>query len=264
MSKINQCSKCNRRNNQEAVAAPVTKLVPIRTCNPNILIAQNSIVNAPTVHNAMGFFVADHNFDKMNGKYAMHNILNNKLNFLITDVFLSCLNTCVNIGLIDLRVVDINDFTFNGFVNIHMIEDRLELTVAEICQELFSNLYKYCMFGRRTEDPAEAESIVLKLNQIVGNSSNIITHHLAGYYNEITAFDAMVEHNISMLDTIGDYDNAYKNNILGQVFIGEELLERTDSVIEADVNFNRKDTKNVLMEYTFDPSKIKRYEDDEF
>lgn len=257
-------SKLMKRNivahKEEAnLPKPVEAIVPIRALAPNLLIGQGGVIRHQTPFNAMGIYVADaaDTIEEKGGWSPLYNLMlgiaYDKLQFLLTDAWMSALNTCINSGLIDYNKVDIKDFSYIPVnTDIRNVEN-IGVIAATVCSRLFSVLYKYAILGRRSS-PEEAREIVDYLNMVVANVSNIAIHHLTGYYNEVMALRSMSDHDISKIEKIGAYDNAYATeNLFGELFLEKEDLERNNAIIEQDVNLTRKHDDSGVS-YNFNPA----------
>lgn len=267
MSKLMKRNIAPQKKEEVVVEQPVTTVVPIRMLHPNILIAQGGVIGVPTINNAMGVFAGDMEDGKYGTYHMMSEAARQKLCFLITDALLSCLNTCVKAGFIELSMVDVNDFTYNYHsyeANTFNIEANIGMVAARICQDCFNNLYKYAVLGRHS-DPESAKDLVNFINSVVANISNLVLYHLSGYYNEEKAINSMVNHDPDILNKIGAYDQAYNTeNVFGEMFLSKENVERTNRVIATDIEYNAEEEDDVVIEYTFDPAKRpKHYRRDE-
>jgi len=255
-------SKLMRRNltaqKEETLPKTVEKIVPVRALSPNILIGQGGVVRHETPFNSMGIYMGDvsTSLEEKGGWTKLYNNMcgaaYDKLQFLLTDVFMSALNTCINSGLIDYDKVDLHEFSYIPVnARICSLTDIGALSHM-LCCKMYASLYKYAIFGRHSS-PEEATEIVEYLNRIVANCSNIIIHHLVGYHNEMTALRAMSYHNEDLVEEIGQYDEAYKTeNLLGEIFLEPEEVERTNKVIEFDVD-TKRNYDNLGVEFKFNP-----------
>lgn len=220
----------------EVVRPIVEREVVIKGMEPNILIAQNHVALIPNPNNSFPVFLRSMVNHDQKEQYvlaeSLFNAFTDKLIFLLTDVYMSALNVCIADGIISPAIVDIKDFRPDFIVNRSEIESDIALCATRYSQNLFNKLYQYAVFGRNsdTEDPNE---LINYLNTVVSSSSNLITHHIATYYNDMITSGGIAYGSYSHMQNLGLYDNAYReDNVIGSLFGIEEDVKKNNEFIE--------------------------------